>query len=57
MKIVILLSLLELIFWLDAIWPAINRLIPSTLSLPIVELVYTGDGYTLSVGGRTIEIF
>ncbi len=57
MLIVILLSLLEMICYFDTTWVQINKLKPPTLSLPVVELVYTGDGYIMSVGGRTINLF
>ena len=56
MQAVILLFLIHLRCLFFSLKRIVDRLPPLTLSLVSVEMVYTGDGYTLSVGGRTVNL-
>jgi hypothetical protein len=55
MKSIVFLSLLEMYAYVISYWAYLSSLAP-TVRLPIVELVYIGDGYVLLVGWYTNDI-
>ncbi|MHA2068302.1 MAG: hypothetical protein ACXABY_28400 [Candidatus Thorarchaeota archaeon] len=48
MKTIVFLSLLEMYAYVVSYWAHISSLAP-TVRLPVVELVYIGDGYQLLI--------
>lgn len=55
MKSIVFLSLLEMYAYVISYWACLSSLAP-VIRLPVVELVYVGDGYTLCLGGDTEDI-